>query len=192
MTEGEYKRMIRLLRRGGRCNGKITKANERVAFVVILIAITGFSLENVLRLKFADFELDGENCFLNYQTPRAGHHKRIRYPKQLYQYLEEYKAKYFMFGQEKVFYLNSGYVLRRITETQEEVMGKSGISEIRTFVKDWKNTNAFFHISKDLLMLDEVDLVNSEQRFVSTKSTELIRCMEQYMKQMRIEGLQSE
>ena len=74
--------------------GRMTQGNERLAFVMVMVAVTKQSVPQVLKIQRNHFVHNNAVCLLRIHTARANNLRRIIMPEFMWGYVTEYCNKF--------------------------------------------------------------------------------------------------
>ena len=100
----------------GYCAGRMVQGNERLAFVVVMVAVTKQSIPQVLKIQKNHFVCNNTICLLRIHTARANNLRRIIMPEFMWEYVNEYCKKYHVTEEGLLFPFNAEYVGNRVRE----------------------------------------------------------------------------
>ena len=96
--------------------GRMTQGNERLAFVLVMVAVTKQSIPQVLKIQKNHFVHNNAVCILRIHTVRANNLRRISIPEFMWEYVTEYCTKFHVTEEGLLFPFNPEYVGNRVRE----------------------------------------------------------------------------
>lgn len=144
---------IKDLQNGYEANGRQTMPNERLALIVVLVAVTKQSIPQVLQFKQNQFIAATGRCIIRWRTVRAGNPRRVELPLSFYEYIAAYSKKNFIAKNDKLFELNPDYVGNRIRELQRIGDYPFSIGDIQKIISSDFGTKQYSMMSQALTKL---------------------------------------
>ncbi len=146
----EVKNIIGYLQRGY-IVGRKTVANERLAFLIVMVVITKRSIPQVVKIQRNQF-FQGIKCFIfRGISPRMKNVYYIKLPLSFMYYLSSFCFKYHISEEGLIFPLNSDYVGNRIRELIKFADYNISINDIQTLIPYSYNTKQYQKFVFELL-----------------------------------------
>lgn len=146
----QIKTLIQLLQSGYDA-GRQTQKNERLAFLLTLVAITKRSIPQVAAIRREQFLVGVHDCIFRGVFPRNKRVYRIHLPMSFLGYLDDYCFRYKISPDSCLFSMNPEYVGNRIRELIRLLEWTISIGDIQKLIPYAYNSEEYKMIAYDLL-----------------------------------------
>lgn len=174
----EVKNIIRYLQRGYTV-GRKTVANERLAFLVVMVVITKRSIPQVVKIQRNQFFQGIRGFTFRGISPRMKNVYYIKLPLSFMYYLSSYCFKYRISEEGFMFPFNSDYVGNRVRELIKFTGYNISINNIQTLIPYSYNTEQYQKFAFELLdILQDAVYLEMYQCFTGEDICNSIRIFE--------------
>ena len=127
LTESEYELIINTIKSGFTAeNGKVFRANERLATILTLEANLGLRIGDILNLKLSDIVKDGERYRLDIIEQKTGKRRTFTVPREILNYINNY-AKYYRIKTTEPLFAISERAVQKQLKLVTDYLGMKGI-----------------------------------------------------------------
>ncbi len=180
--ETRYEKVKNIIRhfQTGYIVGRQTAANERLAFLVVMVVITKRSIPQIVKIQRNQFFVGIKGFVFRGTSPRAGNIYYIQLPMSFMDYLSSYCFKYQVAGEGRIFPFHSDYVGNRVRELVKFVGYDMSINDIQTLIPYPYNTKQYQRLAFELLdMLQDVHYAEMYRCFSGEDICNSIRIFEE-------------
>lgn len=132
--EEQFRAYVEDLQQGYRASGRMTKGNERLALMVVLVAVTKRSIPEVINITINQFKMRNGKCRFRGLSPRAKEPYYIEFPIEFYEYLVGYCERFHIAAGDRLFDMNAEYAGNRFRELRKTKGYHFGVNDIKRMI----------------------------------------------------------
>lgn len=132
--EEQFKAYVNDLQQGYRASGRMTRGNERLALLVVLVAVTKRSIPEVISITRDQFKVRNGKCRFRGLSPRAKIPYYIEFSTEFYEYLMGYCERFHIAHTERLFDMSAEYAGNRFRELQNIRGYHFGVNDIKKII----------------------------------------------------------
>lgn len=173
MKEEQFRVYVNDLQSGYVAGGRRTRGNERLAFLIVLVAMTKRSISEVLKITPKQFKKRRDRCIFRGLSPKAQEPYYIEFPLAFYEYLQGYRERFHISDEEGLFQLEADYVERRFRELQKVRGYPFGIYDIRKIIPFSYRSKHYKDVVENYIDLLFQNNVSTEKEYLCRSGKEI-------------------
>lgn len=178
LTEEQYCEIIRTMQTGG----SYFRANKRIATALVLEANLGMRIQDILNLCLSDIITDGYRYRLNVHEQKTGKARTFTVPKEIYEYIDEYRIEMGIGCEEPLFNMTE----RNVEKYLGKVADYLGYDNIGTHsFRKYFATQIYVNSNYNIVLVQQLLQHSSPQitmRYIGISSLEMEDALHNHIK----------